>query len=237
VNDRPARHVPRYRQAAAIVRAQIEDGTLKPGSPAPSGAALARITGYSSLTCRKALTTLIREGTLCAGPSPNARPRVAGTDQADTDLSARAAALSGALIGRRRAAGHTQRELSDITGYSVTAIGHAETGRLWQSRAFWETIDRTLNAAGEMLRFHDDYSATLTHPTLSAAADATTCARTVPAPVAPVPARAPAAAPVIVTITWPDGTTTTVHQPLTSSIAQSETPSQRTPPAGGLHND
>ena len=65
---------PRYRQVAASVRAQIEDGTLKPGSPAPSGAALARATGYSVLTCRKALVLLIMEGILRPGPSPTSQP-------------------------------------------------------------------------------------------------------------------------------------------------------------------
>jgi DNA-binding transcriptional MocR family regulator len=65
---------PKYAQAAARVRAQIAAGILKPGSPAPSGAALARATGYSALTCRKALALLIREGALRPGPSPNARP-------------------------------------------------------------------------------------------------------------------------------------------------------------------
>jgi DNA-binding GntR family transcriptional regulator len=37
--------VPRCRQAAAIIRARIADGALRPGEPAPSGAELARITG------------------------------------------------------------------------------------------------------------------------------------------------------------------------------------------------
>ena len=72
--------VRKYEQAAAIVRAQITDGTLKPGQPAPSGDALARLTGFSTLTCRKALRTLIRDGVLTPGlepgrPSPRRRPR------------------------------------------------------------------------------------------------------------------------------------------------------------------
>ena len=199
---------PRYRQVAASVRAQIEDGTLKPGSPAPSGAALARATGYSVLTCRKALVLLIMEGILRPGPSPNARARVAGTDPAGPDLAARAAALSGALADRRRAAGYTQLELAEITGYAVTTIGHAETGRLWQSRTFWGTADKTLNAGGELLRLHDDYSAALARPAIPATADTTAGTDK-----APAPATAPQPAPVTVTITWPDGTATTVQQP------------------------
>ena len=67
---------PKYKQVAERVRAQIADGMLMPGEPAPSGAALARVTGYSTLTCRKALRILISDGVLVAGASPGARPRV-----------------------------------------------------------------------------------------------------------------------------------------------------------------
>jgi Helix-turn-helix domain/Bacterial regulatory proteins, gntR family len=162
---------PKYSQVAARIRAQIADGTLKPGSPAPSGAALARATGFAQLTCRKALVLLIREGALRPGPSPNARPRVAGTDPAGPDLAARAAALSGALAARRRAAGLTQAELAALAGCSVTTIGHAETGRLWQSRRFWENADKTLNGGGHLLALHDAYRAAAPpDPTLKEAA-------------------------------------------------------------------
>jgi hypothetical protein len=150
---------PKYARVAAIIRAQIADGTLKPGSPAPSGAALARATGFAQLTCRKALALLIREGALRPGPSPSARPRVAGSDPAGPDPAARAAALSGALAARRRAAGLTQPDLAALAGCSVTTIGHAETGRLWQSRRFWENTDKTLNAGGHLLALHDAYRA------------------------------------------------------------------------------
>ncbi|HEY6492831.1 MAG TPA: GntR family transcriptional regulator, partial [Trebonia sp.] len=70
--------LPKYLRVAEAVRRQIADGTLRPGQPAPSGAALGRITGYSTLTCRKALHALVAEGVLIPGPSRNARPRVAG---------------------------------------------------------------------------------------------------------------------------------------------------------------
>ena len=39
---------PKYKQVAARIRAQIAAGLLVPGEAAPSGAALARVTGYSS---------------------------------------------------------------------------------------------------------------------------------------------------------------------------------------------
>jgi DNA-binding transcriptional MocR family regulator len=70
--------LPKYAQVAESIRAQIANGTLTPGQPAPSGAALARATGYSTLTCRRALRALIKERVLVPVTSPNARPRVAG---------------------------------------------------------------------------------------------------------------------------------------------------------------
>jgi len=118
---------PRHAQAAAIVRAQVTDGTLKPGQAAPSGAQLARLTGFAPLTCRRALRDLIADGTLTRGVSPHARPRVTAVTPPPAGDTARA--LSRALAALRRAAGLTQPELAALAGYSVTTIGHAETGR------------------------------------------------------------------------------------------------------------
>jgi hypothetical protein len=153
--------MPKYVRVAENVRAQIADGTLRPGQPAPSGAALSRVTGYSTLTCRKALRVLIADGALIPGPSRNARPRVAGPPQppADRDLAAAARALAAGLAGRRRANGLTQPQLAGRVGVSVTTVGHAETGRLWQSRQFWERADAILGAGGALLRLHDVYRA------------------------------------------------------------------------------
>jgi DNA-binding transcriptional regulator YhcF (GntR family) len=153
--------LPKYARVAAAVRGQIADGTLRPGQPAPSGAALGRLTGYSTLTCRKALRLLIAEGVLTPGPSRNARPRVAGPPQlpAERDLAAAARALAMGLAERRRARGLTQPELARRAGVSVTTVGHAETGRLWQSRDFWERADAVLGARGDLLRLHDAYRA------------------------------------------------------------------------------
>jgi hypothetical protein len=154
VTDRP-----KYARVAAAVRGQIADGTLLPGQPAPSGAALSRVTGYSTLTCRRALRVLIADGVLIPGPSRNARPRVAGAAQgaAERDLAAAARALSAGLAARRRAARLTQPGLAVLAAVSVTTIGHAETGRLWQSRQFWERADAVLGAGGGLLRLHDAY--------------------------------------------------------------------------------
>lgn len=151
--------LPKYARVAAAVRRQIADGTLRPGEPAPSGAALSRVTGYSTLTCRKALRQLIADGLLTPGPSRNARPRVAGPPQpaAERDLASAAHALATGLAARRRANGLTQPELARRVGVSVTTVGHAETGRLWQSRQFWERADAVLGADGHLLGLHDAY--------------------------------------------------------------------------------
>jgi Bacterial regulatory proteins, gntR family/Helix-turn-helix domain len=153
--------LPKYQRVAAQIRRQIADGTLRPGQPAPSGAELSRAFGFSTLTCRKALRALIAEGLLVPGPSPNARPRVADPQAPDLerDLADAARALSAGLAGRRHAAGLTQAELAALAGVSVTTVGHAETGRTWQSRRFWERADSALRAAGDLLRLHDAFRA------------------------------------------------------------------------------
>jgi DNA-binding transcriptional regulator YhcF (GntR family) len=147
----------KYLQVAARVRAQVAAGVLVPGETAPSGAALARVTGYSTLTCRKALRVLIKEGVLVPGASPGARPRVPvrGPTHGEQTMARAARTLSSSLASRRRAAGLTQPQLAAVTGMSVTSIGHAETGRLWQSRRFWELADKGVGSGGELLVLHD----------------------------------------------------------------------------------
>jgi hypothetical protein len=192
--------VPKYAQAAAIVRAQVADGTLKPGQAAPSGARLARLTGFSTLTCRKALQTLVREGVLSSGPTPSARLRV--TVPSGTRPGGAGSVLSRALVAARRAGGLTQPALAALTGYSVTTIGHAETGRLWQSRQFWEKTDLTLAAGGELTRLYDAYHAEATRP----AGD--------PPPAVPAPGPPGVLATVTrLTLHWSDGTVTTAYPP------------------------
>jgi len=194
--------LPKYAQVAASIRTQIADGVLQPGQCAPSGAALARATGYSTLTCRRALRTLVKDGVLAPGHSRNGRPRVpvpASTPDEQTLAKARRA-LSTALSAHRSASGLTQYELAAAAGVSVTTIGHAETGRLWQSRSFWERADKALDANGRLLRLHDSYRAAAVSLTQTAA-DYPSVADLVPIPV------------TCITITWGDGTTTTVHPP------------------------
>jgi DNA-binding transcriptional MocR family regulator len=164
---------PKYERVAAIIRGQIAGGQLPPGAAAPSGAALARATGYSVLTCRRAVRALIEDGTLAPGVSRRARPRVPGPGRPDRSLADAERELSAALAGRRRAAGLTQPQLAEIAGVSVTRVGHAETGRLWQSRRFWELTDNALSARGELLRLHDAYLAAQVSPACETAAEDT----------------------------------------------------------------
>jgi DNA-binding GntR family transcriptional regulator len=159
--------VPKHEQAASVVRDRIIAGTLRPGEPAPSGTELARITGCAPRTCRRALRALIADGTLTAGPSPNARPRVAAPGRPVPAADA-VRALSAGLAARRLAAALTQADLAALVGRSVTAVGHAETGRTWQARQFWENCDKALSAHGALLRLHDDYRAATTAATAPA---------------------------------------------------------------------
>jgi len=197
--------------AAGMVRGMIADGTLVPGAPAPSGAALARKTGFGTLTCRRALEMLLADGTLTRGVSPTARLRVAqrGGSAAGNADALRVVALSKSLAGRRHAAGLTQPELAEKLGVSLTTVGHAETGRVWQSREFWRQADALLDGFGDLLRMFDGWQAAKHAAPAEMTDEAPLQEKAVPvAPAAPV-------LPVSVTITaagvsvvWPDGTET-----------------------------
>jgi DNA-binding transcriptional regulator YhcF (GntR family) len=193
----------KFERVAASVRTRIANGTLRPGEPAPSAAALARDTGVSALTCRKALGVLIEEGTLTPGPSRNARPRVpvSASTLAERSVADAERALSASLAERRRALGLTQPQFAAALGVSVTTVGHAETGRLWQSRRFWEKADSALRAHGELLKLHDAHR---TATVLPDAANAETTEATFLEP------HANPATVACVVIVWSDGKLTTV---------------------------
>ena len=208
---------PKYVRAAELVRARIADGTLRPGESAPSAAALARTTGFSVLTCRKALSVLIKDGVLVPGRSRNGRPRVPGptVTSAERALADAERALSASLAARRRALGLTQPQLAAAIDMSVTTVGHAETGRLWQSRYFWEQADKALDADGALLRLHDAYQAASVS---SSAADAVARDPNVTETVSSV------VTVTCITITWSDGTITTVDPPTSASPCQAAEP-------------
>lgn len=225
------RSMPKYARVAASVRAQVEDGTLRPGALVPSGAALARQTGYSVLTCRRALRALIQDGVLVSGASPGARPRVPLRDPAPggQDLADAARALSVALAARRRVAGLTQPQLAEVIGMSVTTVGHAETGRVWHSRHFWELADKGVGAGGELLALHDAYraAAVSVEPTVageSATEDPVgmpeTIVGTADADHTETIALAVPERVRCVTITWADGSVTPVCPPTVTVPAE-----------------
>ncbi len=105
---------------------------------------------------------------------------------------------------------------------SVTSIGHAGTARLWQSRRFWELVDKGLRAGGELLALHDAYrTAAILADSATASGDTEAVATADILPTVAVAASVPVAA---VTITWADGTATTVYPPETPGRPAGATP-------------
>ena len=187
---------------AALLRGMVADGTLKPGAFAPYATALAAQTGYGANTCASALESLVRDGTLTRGPRGDNRPRVApGTASGGgTDPRVAGAALSARLKALRKARKLDQPELAGLLGVSRTTIGHAETGRLWHARSFWESAQAELG--GDLVALYDAFLiAEASQPTAPVPAD-------VP-PVRAVVAVSVVVSPECVTVTWSDGT---VHQ-------------------------
>jgi hypothetical protein len=177
---------------------------------------LARATGFSTLTCRKGLRILIRDGVLVPGVSPNARPRVPAAGEHDSAGAVGAGAagrnLSAALAARRHAAGLTQTQLAEMAGVSVTTLGHAETGRLWQSRRFWEHADKALCADGALLELHDAFRAAAVPSELEVSPESIPPAE--PSGVVLATVGLAVTGPVAcVMITWADGAITTVYPP------------------------
>jgi DNA-binding XRE family transcriptional regulator len=202
--------LPRYKQVAAMVRDQIADGVLAPGALAPSGAALAKVTGYPVLTCRRALRTLIKDGILVQGAGPSARPRVPGPGGNYRVLTNARRTLSSALAEHRHAAGLTQPQLAELIGVSVTRIGHAETGRLWQSRPFWEHADKALNTGGGLLRLYDAYRAAEAPPSPAVEGTQPETGQAESSAVVTANVQQPV---MCITVTWHNGTATTIYPP------------------------
>jgi DNA-binding transcriptional MocR family regulator len=193
----------------ALVRSQIADGTLKPGAFAPYATALAAQTGYGVNTCASALAALVADGTLTRGPRGDNRPRVAPeTGAGGTDPRVAGAALSARLRALRKARKLDQPALAELLGVSRTTIGHAETGRTWQRRDFWEAAEAELG--GDLLALYDAYLIA------EASQPAAYVPVPVPADVPPVPpvlAVSVAVSPECVTVTWSDGTVHVVRPP------------------------
>ena len=150
----------RYAQAAAIVRDRITAGTLRPGEPAPSGAELARITGYAALTCRRVLRALIADGTLTEAPAPT-HALACRTRQRRRSCRRRLRPVGRARRPPPHRKPHPDRPRRPRRSLGHH-VGHAETGRTWQARQFWENCHKALNACGALLRLHDAYRAATT---------------------------------------------------------------------------
>ena len=193
-----------------MVREMIADGSLKPGSRVPSAAELARKTGYTTGTCASGLRVLLAGGTITRGVSPTARLWVPRPGEAG-DADALRVSLSRALAARRRAAGMTQPELAVKLDVSVTTVGHAETGRLWQARDFWRRADALLDGFGDLLRMFDDFRASRNAATAAEPGDTPPPGE--PAPAGPVLPSSVTITPAGVQVTWPDGTGTLVTPP------------------------
>jgi DNA-binding XRE family transcriptional regulator len=193
---------------AALVRRMIADGTLKPGADVPFSTVLSKATGVGEGTCRRAVRKLVADGTLARGVSPGSRLRVArpgagagaGADRARENLSR-------ALAGRRRAERLTQVELAALLGVPVTTVGHAETGRTWQGRPFWEDAARLLG--GDLLDRYDACRAAVDEPEAAGEDEAPG----EPGPVLPVLQVSVAITADGVLITWPGGAQTLARPP------------------------
>lgn len=209
MSNRPGQRGATLKQGAviALVRDMIADGTLLPGAPVPPATELAVKAGCCARTCRAALRRLLKDGTLTQGPSPTARLRVAidGTGRAAVRVP-----LSSALAALRHSAGLTQPELATLAGVTVTTVGHAETGRVWQARHFWERADRVLGATGVLLRLYDERQA---GGAAVAPEEASQAEPEEPAPVAPVLPASVTITPDGVAVLWPDGTETLARPP------------------------
>ena len=70
--------------------------------------------------------------------------------------AAPSSALGVELAAYRRAAGYTQAQFAQLTGYSRSTIANVETGRQHVSRDFWERADRILRTGGVLATGYDE---------------------------------------------------------------------------------
>ena len=199
-------------QVVELIRARIADGSLRPGMLAPSSPELAKELGFAVLTCRKALQLLFAEGELTR-MSRSGRYRVVGDAPPGNGQE-----LAEALAARRRAAGLTQPELARAVGMSVTTVGHAETGRLWQSRRFWEKAALALDDDGALLALFDAWRTGSPPGPATGEPVMPTAAVAPDVPAAPAEPDASSGVvitlpcdPIAVTVVWADGSVTTVR--------------------------
>ena len=97
--------------------------------------------------CRTALDDLAEDGLIVRRPLRGAVPH---------DRAA-CAVLGGTLAAFRLATGKTAADLATATGYPITAIRDAETGRREFPRWLWLALDGALGARGALTLAHASY--------------------------------------------------------------------------------
>jgi transcriptional regulator with XRE-family HTH domain len=79
--------------------------------------------------------------------------------QEPAELVAMRLALGQQLAALRQAGGLIQPQIARRTGYSRSAVTHAEAGRYLPKRQFWQAADELLKANGELLAGYDQVQA------------------------------------------------------------------------------
>ncbi len=136
------------RKSRRDIRAQIADGTLLPGQPAPSGAALARADRLLRPDLSQRAAHPDRDGVLVPGASPNARPRVPSRATPGERTVADAArtlseSLSHLAPCRRADASPTRRDGRARRSPPSATPRPDDCG---SRRRFWERADKALCA-------------------------------------------------------------------------------------------
>ena len=88
--------------------------------------------------------------------------------------AAPSSALGVELAAYRRAAGYTQAQFAQLTGYSRSTIANVETGRQHVSRDFWERADRILRTGGVLATGYDETETVARRQLHAAARDVST---------------------------------------------------------------
>ncbi len=88
--------------------------------------------------------------------------------------AAPSSALGVELAAYRRAAGYTQAQFAQLTGYSRSTIANVETGRRHVSRDFWESADRILRTGGVLATGYDETETAARRQLRAAARDVST---------------------------------------------------------------
>ena len=168
LSSRPGRIVTglpvrKYEQAAAIVRAQITDGTLKPGQPPPRrGRAGPPTLIHAHLPQGPAHPDHGRHphtGAEPGRPSPRRRPRRA----APRGRGPPAVPRAGRGAPRQRPDSARPVRPDRLLGHHDRA---RRDRRLWQSRQFWEKADLALAARGELTSLYDACRAETASPAI-----------------------------------------------------------------------